>query len=72
MLMVAFKDGLVSKENLASALRAHQAAIDATKSPQREAAEIRGDECEGEISNLKFIRVSERLAKSCHCILPIH
>mmetsp|Transcript_34968 Transcript_34968/g.51447 ORF Transcript_34968/g.51447 Transcript_34968/m.51447 type:complete len:225 (+) Transcript_34968:48-722(+) len=31
--------GLVSKEDLASAIRGHQAAVDATKSPQREAAE---------------------------------
>jgi len=29
----------VSKEDLAATLRAHQAAIDATKSPQREAAD---------------------------------
>eukprot|EP00985_Skeletonema_marinoi_P002218 scaffold898_cov120-Skeletonema_marinoi.AAC.2 len=34
-----FKDELVSKKDFAAALRAHQAAIDATKSPQREAAE---------------------------------
>ena len=39
MLIAAFKDGLVSKEVLASVLRAHKAAIDATKSPQRLAAE---------------------------------
>jgi len=39
MLMDAFRNGLVSKEDLASALRAHQAAADATKSPQRDAAE---------------------------------
>jgi len=31
--------GKISKENFAAALRAHQAAVDATKSPQREAAE---------------------------------
>ena len=31
--------GMVSKEDLAATLRAHQAAVDATKSPQREAAE---------------------------------
>jgi hypothetical protein len=31
------KIGLVSKEDFAAALRAHQAAIDATKSPQRKA-----------------------------------
>eukprot|EP00984_Skeletonema_dohrnii_P022032 scaffold11147_cov79-Skeletonema_dohrnii-CCMP3373.AAC.4 len=39
LLMSAFKIGLISKENLAAALRAHHAAVDATKSPQREAAE---------------------------------
>ena len=30
---------LMSKENLAAALRAHHAAVDATKRPQRELAE---------------------------------
>eukprot|EP00984_Skeletonema_dohrnii_P018440 scaffold8628_cov105-Skeletonema_dohrnii-CCMP3373.AAC.3 len=39
LLMDHFKDGFVSKDDLAAALRAHQAAVDATKSPQREAAE---------------------------------
>ncbi len=38
MLMDAFKGGFVSKDVLAATLRAHQAAVDATKSPQREAA----------------------------------
>ena len=38
--MNAFKDGLVDKEVLASTLRAHKAAVDATKSPQREEAEV--------------------------------
>eukprot|EP00984_Skeletonema_dohrnii_P025080 scaffold14195_cov155-Skeletonema_dohrnii-CCMP3373.AAC.27 len=33
-----YANGLVSKEDFAAALRAHQAAVDATKSPQREAA----------------------------------
>jgi len=42
MLMEIFKGGFVSKENLAAALRGHQAAVDATKSPQREAAEAFG------------------------------
>ncbi len=37
-LMLAFKDGFISKEVLAATLRAHHAAVDATKSPQREAA----------------------------------
>ena len=39
MLMEMFKREVVSKEDLASALRAHQTAVDATKSPQRDAAE---------------------------------
>ena len=39
VLMKMFKDGFVSKEDLAAALRAHKAAADATKSEQREAAE---------------------------------
>ena len=37
-LMDLFRDGCVGKEDLAAALRAHQAAVNATKSPQREAA----------------------------------
>jgi len=36
-LKKGFMVGLVSKEDFASALRAHQAAIDAMKSPQRDA-----------------------------------
>ena len=40
-LMTGFKNGrLVSKEELSAALRAHKAAVDATKSPQREAGEV--------------------------------
>eukprot|EP00984_Skeletonema_dohrnii_P008268 scaffold3034_cov110-Skeletonema_dohrnii-CCMP3373.AAC.1 len=35
----SYEDGLVSKEDFAATLRAHQAAVEATKSPQREAAE---------------------------------
>ena len=38
-LMDAYRGGFVSKDDLASALRAHHAAVDATRSPQREAAE---------------------------------
>eukprot|EP00984_Skeletonema_dohrnii_P029323 scaffold19814_cov71-Skeletonema_dohrnii-CCMP3373.AAC.2 len=38
-LMDEFRSGIVSKDDLAVALREHQAAVDATKSPQREAAE---------------------------------
>jgi hypothetical protein len=43
--------GVVSKEDFASALRAHQAAVDATKSPQREEAEVfrKGALLKGEI-----------------------
>ena len=40
LLRTFHAEGMVSKEDLASALRAHQAAVDATKSPQREAAEV--------------------------------
>ena len=36
MLKRCYVRGLVSKEDFAAALRAHQAAVDATKSPQRE------------------------------------
>ncbi len=42
MLKFGYRDGLVSKEDFAAALRAHQAAVDATKSPQRELAEKEG------------------------------
>ena len=35
----AYRYGLISKDDFASALRAHQAAVDATKSPQREEGE---------------------------------
>ena len=38
-LMEAFKRGFVEKDVLAAAFRAHKAAVDATKSPQRKAAE---------------------------------
>eukprot|EP00985_Skeletonema_marinoi_P020328 scaffold12047_cov78-Skeletonema_marinoi.AAC.1 len=38
-LKLAIICGYVSKEDFASALRAHQAAVDATKSPQREEAD---------------------------------
>eukprot|EP00985_Skeletonema_marinoi_P024620 scaffold17274_cov124-Skeletonema_marinoi.AAC.3 len=36
----AYRDGFVGKKDLASALRGHQAAVDAMKSPHREAAEV--------------------------------
>ena len=38
LLMKVFKKGFVSKDVLAAALRAHQAAVEETKSPQRKAA----------------------------------
>ena len=38
-LMEKFREGYVSKEDLAAALRAHKVAVDATKSPQREKGE---------------------------------
>jgi tetratricopeptide (TPR) repeat protein len=37
-LKLGYMEGIVSKEDFAAALRAHQAAVDATKSPQREEA----------------------------------
>ena len=39
-LMEMFKEGLVVKDVLAAALRAHKVAVDATKSSQREEAEV--------------------------------
>jgi TPR repeat protein len=36
MLKKGYASGVVSKEDFAAALRAHYAAVDATKSPQRE------------------------------------
>eukprot|EP00984_Skeletonema_dohrnii_P027855 scaffold17545_cov81-Skeletonema_dohrnii-CCMP3373.AAC.4 len=39
-LLHAYKGGFVKKEVLDAALHAHQAAVDATKSPQRDAADI--------------------------------
>eukprot|EP00984_Skeletonema_dohrnii_P004609 scaffold1634_cov118-Skeletonema_dohrnii-CCMP3373.AAC.7 len=42
MLKEYYKHGLVSKEDFAAALRAHQAAVEATKSPQRELASKTG------------------------------
>jgi TPR repeat protein len=41
VLKDCFKVGLVSKEDFAAALRSHQAAVDATKSPQREEVEAK-------------------------------
>ena len=38
-LIDMFKKGLFEKEDLATALRAHKAAVDATKSPQRDEAD---------------------------------
>ena len=39
VLKNAYRTGLVSKEVFAAVLRSHQAAVDATKSPQREKGE---------------------------------
>ena len=39
MLMLGFKMGFVEKDDLDSAFRAHKVAVDATKSPQRQAEE---------------------------------
>eukprot|EP00984_Skeletonema_dohrnii_P009889 scaffold3803_cov95-Skeletonema_dohrnii-CCMP3373.AAC.1 len=39
MVKLGYTEGLVSKEDFASALRAHQAAVDATKSTQRDEGE---------------------------------
>ena len=39
-LMVMFKGGDLSKDDLAASLRAHKASVDATKSPQREEAAV--------------------------------
>ena len=39
-LLKAFKEGFMKKEVLAATLRAHKAAVDATKSPQRRAAAV--------------------------------
>jgi len=38
-LKKCYKHGFVSKEDFAASLRAHQAAVDAAKSPQRDAAD---------------------------------
>ena len=38
MLMRGYKEGVVSKDDYTAALHAHQAAVGAMKSPQREAA----------------------------------
>ncbi len=43
VLKDGYANGFVSKDVLAAAFRAHQAAIDATKSPQREAAAAPAD-----------------------------
>ncbi|KAK1735441.1 hypothetical protein QTG54_014055 [Skeletonema marinoi] len=45
-LMYEFRRGFVSKDDLAAALRAHQAAVDATKSPHREVAETQREAAE--------------------------
>ena len=49
-----YKYGVVSKDVFAAALRAHQAALDATKSPQRDAAEAAGILHRGEFRSLQI------------------
>ncbi|KAK1733248.1 hypothetical protein QTG54_016105 [Skeletonema marinoi] len=51
-LTVCYVQGHISKEEFAVALRAHQAAVDATKSPQREKAPCWG------LSDLLFTAVN--------------
>ena len=46
-LKLCYRMGVISKDNYAAALRAHQAAVDATKSPQREATLISEHTVEG-------------------------
>ena len=46
-LKIFYREGLFSKEDFAAALRGYQAAVNATKSPQREAAQKCLDESEG-------------------------
>eukprot|EP00985_Skeletonema_marinoi_P000851 scaffold345_cov80-Skeletonema_marinoi.AAC.3 len=43
-LKLCYKEGKISKEDFASALRAHQAAVNETKSPQREEASMMRNE----------------------------
>ncbi len=49
MIKQFFVQGIVSKEDYAAALRAHQAAVDATKSAQREAGEAFHEEFEKQL-----------------------
>ncbi len=51
-LTTAFKEGFMEKEDLEAALRAHKAAVDATKSPQREI----GEEHYGTLNESKMLR----------------
>jgi TPR repeat protein len=60
LLKLCYRDGLVSKEDFAAALRGHQAAADATKSPQREAAEA--------FRKLGFGKIPKKLNKAGHII----
>mmetsp|Transcript_25543 Transcript_25543/g.43382 ORF Transcript_25543/g.43382 Transcript_25543/m.43382 type:complete len:135 (-) Transcript_25543:15-419(-) len=54
-LKEAYAKGLVKKEDLAAALRTHQAAVDATKSPQRDAAELAEKNEESSFFKKEFI-----------------
>ena len=46
-LKTCYQKGILSKEDFAAALRAHKATVDATKSPQREAADTEAAERRG-------------------------
>ena len=63
-LMDAFKRGQLSKDELAATLRAHKAAIDATKSPQRrEAEEIEKFYRSGIAKELSLAQICQLLRK---------
>eukprot|EP00985_Skeletonema_marinoi_P002912 scaffold1192_cov80-Skeletonema_marinoi.AAC.2 len=55
-LLEKFRSGIVSKDDLAAALRAHQAAVDSAKSPQREAAETASKAAEEYLRSQKMIQ----------------
>jgi len=54
-LKEAYAKGFVKKEDLAASLRKHQAAVDATKSPQRDAAELAEKNEESSFFKKEFI-----------------
>jgi hypothetical protein len=55
-LLPFYKDGYITKEEYGSTLRTHQAAIDATKSAQRDAAEVLADVRLSELKEGAMIR----------------